>query len=202
MTIALDRDSLRLILETISTGFQSVETEIDENGDEKTVIHTRRPNKPVAMALWTEATLGIRISDVIKLRLCDIVREHGQYRLNIVEQKTGKPRSYVVPADVYATLDDYRQEQELPLDALLFPISKRMVQKQLLLACQALEIENVGTHSFRKNAGAELYEQSGHNIELVRQFFQHSTAAVTQRYLGVDREQVDAAILKRPKIEF
>lgn len=202
MTVALDRENLRLILETISQGFESAETVVDETGEEKTIVHTRRPNKTIAMALWTEAMLGIRISDVVKLRLCDIVREKGRYHLNIVEQKTSKHRSFVVPAEVYATLEDYRKEQGIGEEDRLFPLQPRVIQKHLKLTREYLELKDISTHSFRKNAGAEIYEQSGHDIEIVRQFFQHSSVATTQRYLGVGREKVDAAILKREKIDF
>ena len=49
-----------------------------------------RPNERVATALVLEGNLGIRVSDIVKLRLCDIVRDGDRYRLEITEQKTGK----------------------------------------------------------------------------------------------------------------
>ena len=48
-----------------------------------------RPNERIATALVLEGNLGLRISDILKLRLCDIVRDGTRYRLEIVEQKTG-----------------------------------------------------------------------------------------------------------------
>jgi integrase len=45
-----------------------------------------------------EGNLGLRISDILKLRPCDIVRDGDRYRLEITEQKTGKrPRVHRSP---------------------------------------------------------------------------------------------------------
>ena len=53
-----------------------------------------RPNERVAAALVLEGNLGLRISDIVKLRPCDIVNDGGRFRLSIVEQKTGKERVF------------------------------------------------------------------------------------------------------------
>ena len=70
----------------------------------KDIIQTMRegftgfhPNERVATALVLEGNLGIRISDIVNLRPCDIVRDGDRYRLEIVEQKTGKQRVFTVP---------------------------------------------------------------------------------------------------------
>ena len=49
-----------------------------------------RPNERMATALVLEGNLGLRISDIVRLRLSDIVNDGGRYRLAITEQKTGK----------------------------------------------------------------------------------------------------------------
>ena len=70
----------------------------------KEIIHTMRegfcgcrPNERIATALVLEGNLGLRISDILKLRLCDIVRDGDRYRLEITEKKTGKQRIFTVP---------------------------------------------------------------------------------------------------------
>ena len=60
-----------------------------------------RPNNRIATALVIEANLGIRISDILNLRLRDIVKESSRYRLDIVEQKTKKSRNFTVPFEIY-----------------------------------------------------------------------------------------------------
>ena len=56
-----------------------------------------RPNERAATALVLEGNLGLRISDILKLRPCDIVKDGDRYRLEITEQKTGKRRVFTVP---------------------------------------------------------------------------------------------------------
>ena len=59
-----------------------------------------RPNERIATALILEANLGIRIEDILSLRLCDIVSDAGKYRLHITEQKTSKTRRFTVPEEI------------------------------------------------------------------------------------------------------
>ena len=52
--------------------------------------NTFRANDRIATALVLEANLGLRIGDILKLRLQDIVLDGGRYRLDITEEKTQK----------------------------------------------------------------------------------------------------------------
>ena len=65
-----------------------------------------RPNERIATALVLEGNLGLRISDIIKLRPCDIVRDGDRYRLEIVEQKTGKRRVFTVPLLIWQYIEN------------------------------------------------------------------------------------------------
>lgn len=60
--------------------------------------------------------------------------------------------------------------------------------------CDYLDIKGVSTHSFRKFYATEIYRNSGYNIALVQQLLQHSSAAVTQRYIGIQQKEVEQAI--------
>ena len=73
----------------------------------KAIIHTMkegfcgcRPNERIATILALEGNLGMRISDILKLRLCDIVRDGDRFRLEVVEQKTGKRRVLYIYGEV------------------------------------------------------------------------------------------------------
>ena len=167
----------------------------------KEIIHTMkqgftgcRPNERIATALMLEANLGLRISDIIQLRLSDIVRDGERYRLAITEQKTGKSRTFTVPLALYQFVRCYCIDHGIPADAVIFPLTERAVQKQLKLVCDYLDIKGVGTHSFRKFYATEIYRSNGYNIALVQQLLQHSSAAVTQRYIGIQPREVEQAI--------
>ena len=153
-----------------------------------------RANPRIAAALMIEANLGIRIGDVLRLRLSDIVKDGGRYRLNIAEEKTGKPRVFTVPPEVYQFLRGYAEAHSIRPDDLLFPITERAVQKHLKAVCDVLQIENVSTHSFRKWYATEIYKRNGNDILLVQQLLQHSSPTITRRYIGISDERMEAAI--------
>lgn len=161
---------------------------------------TFRPNPRIAAALVVEANLGIRIGDVLNLTLADIVRDGGRYRLDIVEQKTGKTRRFTVTPDLYSYLRDYADAREISKHDRLFPFTVRAVQKHLAIVCDYLEIEGVSTHSFRKYFATEIYNANGHDVVLVQHLLQHSSAAVTQRYIGIEQDRIEDALAKHSKI--
>lgn len=66
-----------------------------------------RPNERIATALVLEGNLGLRISDILSLRLCDIVFDGGRYRLEITEQKTQKKRVFTVPMVIQQYVENY-----------------------------------------------------------------------------------------------
>ena len=74
-TTALTTEQYTAIIETMKQGFTGF-----------------YPNERIATALVVEGNLGLRISDVLRLRPCDIVQDGDRYRLEITEQKTGKSR--------------------------------------------------------------------------------------------------------------
>ena len=79
-------------------------------------------------------------------------------------------------------------------EELMFPITERAVQKQLAIVCDYLGYEGIGTHSFRKWYATEIYKANGYDIALVQRLLQHSSAAVTQRYIGIEPQRIEAAI--------
>ena len=86
------------------------------------------------------------------------------------------------------------------LNDLIFPISERAVQKQLAIVCDYLGYEGIGTHSFRKWYATEIYKNNGYDIALVQRLLQHSSAAVTQRYIGIEPQRIEAAIEGHAKL--
>lgn len=84
-----------------------------------------RPNERIATALVLEGNLGLRISDILKLRPCDIVRDGDRYRLEITEQKTGKRRVFTVPLVIQQYIENYCLRNGIDRNALLFPITER-----------------------------------------------------------------------------
>lgn len=153
-----------------------------------------RPNERVATALVLEGNLGLRISDILRLRPCDIVLDGDRYRLEIVEQKTGKRRVFTVPLVIRQYIENYCLRHSIAANDRIFPITERAIQKQLSIVCDYLGYEGIGTHSFRKWYATEIYKNNGYDIALVQRLLQHSSAAVTQRYIGIEPQRIERAI--------
>ena len=176
-TKALTTEQYREIIQTMKEGFCGC-----------------RPNERIATALVLEGNLGLRISDIVKLRLCDIVLDGDRYRLEIVEQKTGKSRVFTVPLVIQQYIENYCLRNGIRRDELMFPITERAIQKQLKMVCDYLGFEGISTHSFRKWYATEIYKNNGYDIALVQRLLQHSSAATTQRYIGIEPQRIEAAI--------
>jgi len=181
-TIALDKEQYELIISTIRQGF------VTDSG------YTFKPNKRLATLLVLQANLGLRLADILHLRICNIVKDAGRYRLDIIEQKTGKSRTFTVVPELYNYMLRYATDNGINSEAKLFGITERAVQKQLKIVCDYLGLEGISTHSFRKFYATEIYKNNGYDIILVQHLLQHSSAAVTQRYIGIQQAKVEQAI--------
>lgn len=153
-----------------------------------------RSNERIATALVLEGNLGLRISDILKLRPCDIVRDGDRYRLEITEQKTGKRRVFTVPLVIQQYIENYCLRNGIRQNALIFPLTELAIQKQLHIVCDYPGYEGISTHSFRKWYATEIYKVNGYDIALVQRLLQHSSPAVTQRYIGIEPQRVETAI--------
>lgn len=176
-TVALTVDQYNDIITTMKQGFTGC-----------------RPNERIATALQLEGNLGLRISDIVKLRLCDIVKDGDRYRLEIIEQKTGKSRVFTVPLVIRQFIENYCLRNGIGKKDIIFPVTERQVQKQLKIVCDYLGYEGISTHSFRKWYATEIYKANGYDITLVQRLLQHSSAAVTQRYIGIEPQRIEEAI--------
>ena len=156
--------------------------------------HVVKPNKKIATALTLEANLGLRISDILQLRLSAIIRDGDRYRLNIVEQKTKKKREFTVPTDIYIYIQNYALENNINPVAKLFDIGERAINKHLRLVCDYLGYEGIGSHSFRKYFATSIYVNNNYDINLVRVLLQHSSTVTTQRYIGIQNKNIEDAL--------
>ena len=177
-TVALTREQYEEIIDTMRTGGVGF-----------------RKNDRIATVLVLEANLGLRIEDILNLRLDDIIKDGDRYRLNITEQKTKKKRTFTVPLPIYQYIKLYAIENGIKEDEKLFAIKERNVQQYLAKVAEYLNYENIGTHSFRKFYATDIYVNNNYNIVLVQQLLQHSSVATTQRYIGITSQMQEEAIM-------
>lgn len=142
---------------------------------------------------------GLRISDILPLKVRDIYNENGQFReyLILEEQKTSKEKKIKLNNAIRKNLDDYVNNQQLGQNDYLFHsrkgghIGRVQAYRVLKEGAEALGIENFGTHSLRKTWGYWTYKMSKYNIGLIMDTFNHSSQSITLKYIGVTQDQKD-----------
>lgn len=181
-TRILSKEEYEKVVECIEYGFEL---------DGKKV----KPNHRIAVLCVVQANTGLRIGDLLKLRLKDIVREDGRYHFQIVEEKSKKERNFTIAPEVYTYIQSYALENGIGVDRRLFEIGSRAVNKHLQMVSKYLGIDRLGSHSMRKYFANSIYSSNGYNAELVRYLLNHSNVAITQHYLGVSPQLVEKALL-------
>ncbi|MEM1484946.1 tyrosine-type recombinase/integrase [Oscillospiraceae bacterium PP1C4] len=142
---------------------------------------------------------GLRISDIIPLKVSDIYNENMQFweHLTLVEKKTSKEKRIKLNDTLRKCLSQYIKQNEMSRDDYLFHsrkgghLGRIQVYKVFTEAAGALGIEHFGTHSLRKTWGYWTYKISKYNIGLIMDTFNHSSPSVTLRYIGISQDQKD-----------
>lgn len=166
-------------------------------------------------AIWTMGiNVGLRAGDLLSIKTYQVY-QNGQVvdRFRIYEQKTKKYRMIVLNDSAKEAIGLYLDSlAHIDADSYLFHSQKGNGQTQLRRdtlthimkdAQRDLELkENVGTHSMRKtfayNAYRNAYAQVKENPEatmkalpLLMQTLNHSSEAMTLKYMGLLQEDMD-----------
>jgi integrase len=176
----LEIEEYKAIVNLVLSGFKTLENRV------------LRPNKQIALAFQLQASLGLRIGDILSLQ----VNNFKNGKLEIRERKTNKLQYREINRDVYDYIKDYAIEKKLSPYDRLFSIGVRQVQKQLKIIRDYLKLDNISTHSFRKMYATIAYEDSGHNLELIKELLNHTSIATTQKYIRVSQQTIDLASAK------
>lgn len=179
-TRPLEIEEYKNIMELLNNGFKYTLE------DKEKVF---RPNTQIALILSLQANMGLRIGDILSLKLSNFKGN----RLQIREDKTDKLQYREINPAITNMIMEYALENNIKKNDDLFKITPRAVQKQLKIICDYLELENVSTHSFRKMYATMQYEANNNNIELVKELLNHSSIATTQRYIRVSQKEINKA---------
>ena len=163
--------------------------EIMKAMNETTVFYKRNPQ--VIAILITESSTGLRLGDVLSIKLSLIRASEKGYRLKIKEKKTGKERDVPITAELYAYLTEYAISNGRKRDQTIFTLTPRAVTKYIKKVTDYWGLENVSSHSWRKMYALQIYEKTGNDIVAVQQALLHSSLAVTQRYLNRRSEKLE-----------
>ena len=140
----------------------------------------------------------LRVSDLLALRRNEVFNADQSIKLNafIVDKKTKKHNIlYLKPAFNDLAIYIKWLDTTYPDSEWLFPssehtdqhISIKQYYKVIRHVGNLLNIDYLGTHTMRKTGAYRVYVQSNYDIGLVMSLLNHSSQAMTLRYLGLDQ---------------
>lgn len=149
--------------------------------------------------------VGLRMGDLLKLKIGDVINERGDVNSRIVlnEQKTNKVRTVVLNNSAKDSIYLYLQSlNDFNRKDYLFssrkgkkPLRVDSVHKIIKTAFRVCEIPgNYGTHSLRKTWAYHLYMNNSENkmiLPMIQTMLNHSSLSTTLRYLGLEQEEMD-----------
>ena len=165
---------------------------------EETLLHNFKFGRRNYTIFKVGLVTMLRVSDLLALRRNEIFETDGSIKSNayIIDQKTGKHNVlYLKPAFNELTIYSYWLNQNYPNSEWLFPSSQHPTQhvsikqfyKVIRHVGDLLGIDYLGTHTMRKTGAYRVYVQSNYDIGLVMSLLNHSSQAMTLRYLGLDQ---------------
>ena len=146
---------------------------------------------------------ALRISDILSLKteqVYDFKNRIVRDSIALTEQKTGKKKSVALNDEVKKALKLYfpcaTQGRPLLLNAKTGKsISRNHAYRIVVSAAKAANIpHNVSCHSLRKTFGYHAWH-NGTSPVVLTEIYNHSSYAVTKRYLGVTQDDKDAVYL-------
>lgn len=168
--------------------------------------------------LWIVGiNFGLRVSDLLRLRLCDLIDENYHFKssFSLLEKKTANTRK--VRKNRYITINQavmeavilYLQHVPSKMDDYLFrsesnrgsnlnqPLHRNSVERILKEVKEALGLpQRIATHTMRKTFGYHQMIMGGNDqrrLLLLQKMFGHSSAMQTLTYIGITHEEIDEA---------
>ena len=154
----------------------------------------------IVLGLYT----ALRISDILRLKWDDVYdfdRNRVRDSIDIVEKKTKKPKTIALNNNIVNALTLYATEAARPGSFLIEnantqkAISRVQAYRIICAAGDALCFETrVSCHSLRKTFGYHAWK-SGVSPVVIMDIFNHSSLAVSKRYLGITQDDKNAVYL-------
>jgi len=144
---------------------------------------------------------ALRIGDALKVKV-GMVRDK-EY-LEIIEQKTGKTKKFKMSSFLKQTINEYTKD--MSSGEYLFQsrkhdikggnkaISRIHAHRIFKDAADKIDIKNFGCHSARKTYARLIYEKTN-DISFVMRLLNHSSEAMTLKYLHLTEEKDDRLIM-------
>ncbi len=138
-----------------------------------------RLDEESALAVRISANTGLRVSDVLSIRVGDIKRT-----MTVTEGKTGKSRKVHLPVSTYKAA--VRWSAGRAPDERLIDCNRATVYRHIRAVAGELGMDHVSMHSLRKYY-ARRYTKK-HGIAKTQEELQHKYRSTTMLYVLTDEE--------------
>ncbi|APC48284.1 site-specific integrase [Virgibacillus halodenitrificans] len=155
----------------------------------------KEKNKRNYMMFVVGINSGLRISDILPLRVSDAKRSY----FSLKEMKTKKhKRIDMTPAlkrELKAYVEDMEDYEYLfkSREGINKPIGRSMAYKILREAAEYVSLDEIGTHTLRKTFGYHFYKQTK-DVAMLQEIFNHSSPDITLKYIGINQDSLDKAM--------
>ncbi len=146
---------------------------------------------------------GLRTGDLLKLKVVDIKGMKIGETLAIKEGKTGKRNILVMNKTTHKSLQNLLEKMKPDDENYLF--MSRKGEKAITVQCVNNMVKrwtneinlrgNYGAHSLRKTWGYVQRTVYGVGFEVLCKRFNHSSPAITMRYLGIEDKEVERILM-------
>ncbi len=139
---------------------------------------------------------GLRISDILKLRVMDV---RNKQSIILKESKTRKSRNIKInkvlrkELRLYCSGKDSHEYIAKSRNGINRPITRDQAYKILREVSEMFGLEHIGTHTLRKTFGYHFYSQTK-DIGSLRIILGHSSETSVLRYLGLLEENIHGLI--------
>ena len=157
-------------------------------------------NYKISLLVAIGCFTGLRISDILALRWNQILNTE---EFSVIEKKTGKKRVIRLNPQLQQHITEcYTHIQPIGINApilvsqkgTIFTIQRINVILKEVKKQYRLKVKNFSCHSLRKTFGRQVYNMNSENSELalvkLMELFNHSSVAITKRYLGLRQEEI------------
>jgi len=157
--------------------------------------YLRNRNRRDWVLFLTGVNTGLRISDILNLRVEDVQDEE----LVVTEKKTGKRIPRVINPTLKRAFKSYTRGMEggdylfCSREGENRPISRARAYQVLRNVALKYGLKRIGTHTLRKTFGYHFY-QNTKDVVLLQEILGHADQSITLRYIGINQDMMNAAM--------
>lgn len=138
---------------------------------------------------------GLRISDVLKLKVKDV---KNKTYVVLKEAKSDKTKRFRINSELQNKIEEYTKHMDenhylFPSQRSGNPISRIQAYRVIKEAAKKVGIEEIGTHTMRKTFGYHYYKKTK-DIAMLQEIFNHSAPSITKKYIGITQDEIDESL--------